>query len=188
MTPKTQDNLRAAWFGPLSADRVARKYHQSGARRVQEFWQAERVAGRLPAGPRPHFQHCTPAPLSATERAAGMAFDAAAALLADAAAVDADADLDLDREIASAEAALLVSDPRSMTAVHGCRIPDSDPLLAALQHHHGDDPRRRLDALFFRDDALTEPNAVRLRGRRRFIDAAMRAVACNPKRYEAAFR
>ena len=161
MTPKTEQHLREAWHGPLSSLRVARKYRISSARRVREFWAAEKESGRLPDGPRPHFVDCT-APISCA--------------LDPAAAVDAAADLDLDREIGCAE------------RCDDIGIPSHDPLLAALERHHGNDRRRRLDDLFFPDDILRVPNAARLRGKRKFIDAAMTAVAKNPERYEAAFR
>jgi len=177
MTPSTEKKLRDAWHGPLTATAIVKRHRLAGQQRLNEFWSAEKRAGRLPDSPRPHFRHCTPQPLSAGERATGLAADTAAALLADGAAVDAAADLRLDREIAIAE----------------CRddvgaIPSPDPLLAALERHHGNDRRRRLDDLFFPDDILRVPNAARLRGKRKFIDAAMTAVAKNPERYEAAFR
>lgn len=69
MKPATQDNVRVAWFGPLTAKSVALKHHLSSARQVQKFWEAEKVAGRLPVGTRPHFTPAgSPAPVDDNAR------------------------------------------------------------------------------------------------------------------------
>jgi AcrR family transcriptional regulator len=46
--------LRAAWFGPMSAEAVA-KANGTSKNTVRRFWKDEREAGRLPDEARPHF-------------------------------------------------------------------------------------------------------------------------------------
>lgn len=135
MTRKAERNLRAAWYGPMTADAVARRFHQSSARAVRRFWETEKSAGRLPDAPRPHFVDCA----AATAPVADVAIDIGLA-------VDRAADLALDREIAVAEAnSDNPMDPRYAAAVYGCRVSDHDPLLARLIAVHGKDARRAVD-------------------------------------------
>jgi len=54
MQEAKKKRLRDAWHGPLTLGQIARSA-ALGERRLQRFWEAEKAAGRLPAGPRPHF-------------------------------------------------------------------------------------------------------------------------------------
>lgn len=76
MREAKKQRLRDAWHGPLTLGQIARNA-SLGERWLQRFWSAERDAGRLPAGPRPHFVDRSAKP----------------------AAIDADIDLDDDTPI-----------------------------------------------------------------------------------------
>lgn len=175
MTPRTENKLRLAWFGPLTSDAVAKRHHVSaGGRVVRRFWESEKAAGRLPNKPRPHFIDCTPS--------SALAIDAAAAIEAGA-AIDAAADMALDREIARGEASADdPMDPRFAAQVYGCRVPDGDPLLAALIREHGNDPRRRFDDVGS-NDLSRAPSRRKLIAQRQFRDAGMRIVTKHPARF-----
>jgi hypothetical protein len=54
MQEAKKGRLRAAWHGPLNAGQVARA-NAVGEAWLKKFWAGEKTAGRLPAGPRPHF-------------------------------------------------------------------------------------------------------------------------------------
>lgn len=174
MTPRTENKLRLAWFGPLTADAIAKRHHIGSGQVVRNFWAKEKAAGRLPNKPRPHFVDCTPS--------SALAIDAAAAIEAGA-AIDAAADMALDREIARGElSADDPMDPRYAVQVYGCRVPDDDPLLAALIREHGNDPRRRFDDVGS-NDVSRAPGRGRLRSQRLFRDGAMPIVAKHPARF-----
>src|SRR5581483_949990 len=56
------ERLREAWFGPLSAAEVAKRFRIDGdaaAQTVRNFWRDEKDAGRLPDTPRPSFARNT---------------------------------------------------------------------------------------------------------------------------------
>ncbi len=172
MMPRTQNKLRLAWHGPMTAAAVGRRHHCS-RRTVLRFWAEEREAGRLPNTPRPHFRDCTPEPDAVADLGAAV----------DGSLIDSLADMALDREIARGElSADDPMDPRYAVQVYGCRVPDGDPLLAALIREHGNDPRRRFDDVGSTDGSRT-PSRSRLRSQRVFRDGAMRIVAKNPARF-----
>lgn len=54
MREAKKNRLREAWRGPLTAGAIARAAG-IGETKLREFWAAEKAAGRLPEGPRPHF-------------------------------------------------------------------------------------------------------------------------------------
>lgn len=54
MRDAKKNRLREAWHGPLTAEQIARS-GAVGEKWLRRFWAAEKAAGRLPEGPRPHF-------------------------------------------------------------------------------------------------------------------------------------
>jgi hypothetical protein len=62
--PINRRSLRADWRGKLTADSIASK-HGISRQHVNRLWAAEQIAGRLPHGPRPHFQPTKPKPPAA---------------------------------------------------------------------------------------------------------------------------
>jgi hypothetical protein len=54
MRDAKKKRLREAWRGALTAEQIARSAG-IGEKMLRRFWAAEKVAGRLPDGPRPHF-------------------------------------------------------------------------------------------------------------------------------------
>jgi hypothetical protein len=54
------NTLRRAWFGPLSAEEIAKRHQCASAQSLRNFWQREKSAGRLPKNTaRPHFEERT---------------------------------------------------------------------------------------------------------------------------------
>lgn len=54
MRDAKKKRLREAWHGPLTAEQIARAAG-IGEKMLRRFWAAEKAAGNLPEGPRPHF-------------------------------------------------------------------------------------------------------------------------------------
>jgi hypothetical protein len=119
--PGEQRRLRQAWFGTKSVSALSREFGFAEIT-IRKFWQRERDAGRLPAeGPRPHFAHhcarATPAALNDDNAVEGWPIDN-----------------EIEKSMQSDDGL-------------GARIPDDDPLLAALRRVHGNDPRRLTDTV-----------------------------------------
>lgn len=104
------------WFDrTLDAEAVARK-HNVVPGVVRNIWSLAIAEGRIPSVNRLKYFNDNPP----------------AAVATDGYEIDAAAEAAFAREIDRGESA-------------DCRVPDGDPLLARLQKHHGNDPRRDFD-------------------------------------------
>lgn len=127
LTPTKKTRLLLAWFGPLAASVIAMR-EEISVRTVKQFWSDARDAGDLPETSRPHFAEVTPCK-SAMAAPASVHGD-----LTESYDIDADAEAAFAAEVATVN-------PDGGTIA----VPVGDPLLAALQKVHGNDPRREHD-------------------------------------------
>ena len=147
MSPNSQRNLREAWFGQFSADYLARRHRLNDGRAVRRFWEAERAAGRLPQGARPHFADVT---------------------FGNAPTVDASLDAEIDASETVAEASgmrIPDCDPllEALYAAHDC-----DPRRAVEAH--------ATEILASMDAGKVFPSPAALVLSARILDGAMRRV------------
>jgi hypothetical protein len=164
MKNRNHDRLRRAWYGPLSAQQIARQFGYSSAVAVQNFWTREKRAGRLPCDEvRPHFiKYASPA--------ASPSLDLGAL-------VDAAADPALMREIDRSER--LSERGESLARVA------SDQSLAALRKAHPDLDHPAAHSvpnawLKFDQRGAEPPSHARLMQMARDHDAMTRARRSNP--------
>ena len=133
--------VEADWHSDLTSVAVGAK-HGADPTFISKIWAAARAAGRLPNIRRP--MHFAGAPPAATRPSA---------LLATVADTD---------DLAGNEAAIDRSEralrKRGFDTDDGLvRIPDCDPLLAALAREHGNDPRRSSDDTLVSDRKVPTP-------------------------------
>jgi hypothetical protein len=140
MIGRARKRIVLAWHGPLTAASIGGQYHVT-ARRVRQIWADAISDGALPHTPRPHFRACVIADDDRRGQCAAPADDYS----------DSQEAIAIDGHIARSERRAEMSQ---------MRIPNPDPLLAALHRAHGNDRRRRF-VLRVPDDRIGDLPSLR---------------------------